>query len=72
MYKAQAVLKTNKKSKFESAGFDIDVNVNADTKLVAQDSVSEMFRYIKEGWCDGFIVQMGKNVEQHFIKADSE
>jgi len=69
MYQAQAVLKTKTKDKFDSAEFKIQVELNPNTDEVTVDSMSEMYRYIQEGWCDGFIIDLGDNKKKHIIKS---
>ena len=69
MYQAQAVLKTKIKDKFESAEFKIEVELDPNTDEVAPHSMTEMYRIIKEGWCDGFIIDLGDHKQKHIIKS---
>lgn len=69
MYQAQGVLKTKTKDKFDSAEFKIQVELNPNTNEVTEASMSEMYRYIQEGWCDGFIIDLGDNKQKHIIKS---
>jgi hypothetical protein len=70
MYSAQAVLKTSSKDQFNSAGFEITVKMTPVSDTVLPESMSEMYRYIQEGWCDGFIIDLGNNKKKHIIKTD--
>jgi hypothetical protein len=70
MYSAQAVLKTSSKDQFNSAGFEITVKMTPVSDTVLPESMSEMYRYIQEGWCDGFIIDLGDNKKKHIIKTD--
>ena len=67
MFKANAVYKTKQKEKFKDAGFDILVDIEPQSNNILSDSMEQMFDYIKNKKCDGFIIDLGDS-KLHFIK----
>lgn len=69
MYSAQAILKTAIKDKFEPAGFSIEVTTAPQSDEVTAESLSQMYEMIRDGRCDGFIIDLGDNKQKHIIKS---
>ena len=69
MYSAQAVLKTDIKDRFNPAGFSIEVETAPHSDEVTTDSMNKMYQMIKEGRCDGFIIDLGDHKQKHIIKS---
>ena len=67
MFKAQAVWKTDNENQFNPAGFDIDVDVSVNHEL-GMDKTQELYGYMREGKCDGFVIDVGTN-KIHIIKS---
>lgn len=67
MFQAQAVFKTEVKDEFTPAGFAIDVEVEPVSTNVMPDSMSRMFGHMRDGKCDGFIIDLGTS-KKHVIR----
>jgi len=70
MFNAQAVWKTKQKDQFDSAGFDIEVEVEPVSTNVLPASMSLIFDYIRDGKCSGFIIDLGTS-KKYVIGADN-
>lgn len=70
MFNAQAVWKTKQKDQFDPAGFDIEVEVEVVSTNVLPASMSLIFDYIRDGKCDGFIIDLG-TTKKYVIGADN-
>ena len=68
MFEAQAVWKTDIQDQFNPAGFTLMVDVEPVSTNVMPDSMSMLMGNIRDGRCDGFIIDLGTS-KKHIIKS---
>lgn len=67
MFEAQAVWKTEKEGEFTPAGFSVEVDLSINHEL-GMDKTEELFGYMRDNRCDGFIIDYGTG-KRHFIRS---
>jgi hypothetical protein len=68
MFKAQAVWKTAVEGEFTPAGFELMVEVEPVSTNVMPTSMDMIMGNIRDGRCDGFIIDLGTS-KKHIIKS---